>query len=117
MNGIVLTVLAFACLTAAVTAERMCYSGIGDNYSKTSCASNINYCIKTTLAGVVTRACDKLGDVMCRGQGDKCANQGSTVGEVCCCDSDQCNSAPVTAKSFILGLVTLVAGLTACYMH
>jgi len=117
MNGIVLTICAALCFAAVVTGERYCYSGIGNDFSKQSCSSNINYCTKVTLGTVVTRSCDKLGDILCKNQGDKCANQGSTVGEVCCCDSDNCNSATVTTKSFLLGLVTLFAGLFACYMH
>jgi len=117
MNGIVLTVFALVCLTAFATAERKCYSGVGNDYSKASCASNVNYCSKITLAGVTTRSCDKLGDVMCRNQGDKCINQGSSIGEVCCCDSDYCNSATITTKSFLLGLITLIIGLTASFKH
>uniref|UniRef100_A0A914WI21 Uncharacterized protein n=1 Tax=Plectus sambesii TaxID=2011161 RepID=A0A914WI21_9BILA len=116
MNGIVLTVFAVVCLTAVVTAERQCYSGSGTEYSKQNCGSNANYCTKVTLAGIVTRGCDRT-DIMCRNQGNKCANQGSAVGEVCCCDSDNCNSATITTTSFALGLVTLLAGLIASYVH
>jgi len=115
MNSNVLLALCVV-LTVASAANRECYSGTGDQYSKVTCDSaNVNYCSKVTLAGVVKRGCDVLN--YCPNQGDKCANQGSTIGEVCCCNSDNCNSATTTTTSFVLGLVTLAAGLTSCFVR
>lgn len=118
MNSNVLLALCAVLVASTVVsaANRECYSGTGDTYTKVTCQSaNVNYCSKITLAGQVKRACDDLN--YCPNQGDKCANQGSTIGEVCCCNSDNCNSATTTTTSFVLGLVTLSAGLISCFVR
>jgi len=115
-SNVLLALCAVLIASTVVSANRNCYSGTGDNYSKVTCdSSSVNYCSKVTLAGVVKRGCDILN--ACPNQGDKCANQGSTIGEVCCCDSDNCNAATTTTTSFVLGLVTLAAGLTSCFVR
>uniref|UniRef100_A0A1I7YZB3 UPAR/Ly6 domain-containing protein n=1 Tax=Steinernema glaseri TaxID=37863 RepID=A0A1I7YZB3_9BILA len=69
------------------------------------------YCVKATSGNYVLRDCDKL--YYCEQFGNGCmtvARYGQIFGEVCCCNTDRCNSASAFKVSLVavLLLVTVL---------
>uniref|UniRef100_A0A914VXV8 Uncharacterized protein n=1 Tax=Plectus sambesii TaxID=2011161 RepID=A0A914VXV8_9BILA len=104
-----IAVLLYCCL--AVTSARQCYHGEGSFSSSGPCQTNVNWCGKQIFPdGSEFRACDDPNT--CPTQGERCTNlnDGSTL---CCCDSDLCNGANMSAQSIILTVVALVGSLSS----
>ncbi|KHN76746.1 hypothetical protein Tcan_04759 [Toxocara canis] len=95
-------------LLAAIGVALECYRGSNRYdevpfHSKTCLETPLHqnrWCIKITNWSNVVRSCDELK--ICSGQGNTCLRgriYGQLRGELCCCDSDYCNSVAQPAAS------------------
>uniref|UniRef100_A0A914DB31 Uncharacterized protein n=1 Tax=Acrobeloides nanus TaxID=290746 RepID=A0A914DB31_9BILA len=115
MNSTVLCALLIFTIIAAVYG-RKCAQGIGSGFSVDSQCMSGDYCYKVTGTDGkdVFRGCDTFSQCSSEGCSQLKRRFGPVTidsGTVCCCESDNCNSATAikTSLFFIFGTVILAA--------
>uniref|UniRef100_A0A914C6D3 Uncharacterized protein n=1 Tax=Acrobeloides nanus TaxID=290746 RepID=A0A914C6D3_9BILA len=119
MNSKMLCALLILTAIAAVNG-RNCTEGTGSSYSANSACIMGDYCYKVTGSDGkdVFRGCDTFAQCSAEGCTQLKRRFGPVTmdsGTICCCESDNCNSATdiKTSLFFVFGTVILAAGIRA----
>ncbi|VDN91723.1 unnamed protein product [Brugia pahangi] len=94
--------------------------GNGGSFAEVLCPATSNFCVKRHFAiqyneDVIEKTCDP--NSQCYKVGNGCFYDANNAAEYCCCNSDSCNGATVTATTFSLLIITAICFISSIFTH